>query len=115
MLSYALGKGFGVDKIMKMTRDFQSSLRIKPAAFGEKKNQAGPTPGKWEESKLPESSDVPMLVSTPSPKPLIQQETFHRDQYGRETGVEIEEAMPDDAYTPPSARLVRQGAFQLNV
>ena len=99
LLSDALGKGFGVDKIMATTRDFQSSLRVKPA-FGEKKNRAGPTLRKIEESKLPESS-------TPSP-------TFHRDEYGRETGVEMEEAMPD-AYTPPSAiRLVRQGSFQRN-
>jgi hypothetical protein len=113
MLSHALGKGFGVDKIMTMTRDFQSSLRIKPA-FGEKKNRAGPTPGKREKSKLPESNDIPMLVSTSSPKrPLIQQENFQRDQYGRETGFEMEEATLD-AYTPPSARLVRQGSIQLN-
>jgi hypothetical protein len=112
LLSVALGKGFGVDKIMAMTRDFQSSLRIKPA-FGEKKNRAGPTPRKREESKLPESSDAPMLVSTPSPKPIVRQETFHRDEYGRETGVEMEEAMPD-VYTPPSARLVREGSFQRN-
>jgi hypothetical protein len=92
MLAFALGKGFNKNKIMTMARDFQSKscLRIKPD-FGEKKTRAGPTPGKGEESKLLESSDPPMLS----------------DEYGPETGVEIEEAMPD-AHTPPS-----KGGFEM--
>jgi hypothetical protein len=47
-----------------ITRDFRSSLRTKPA-FSEQKNRTGPTQGEREASKLPESSDMPMLVNTP--------------------------------------------------
>jgi hypothetical protein len=108
-----LGKRFGVDKVMAMAKDFRSSLRTMPA-FGEKKNQGGPTPGEREESKLPESGDLPML-STPSPAPLLQQETFHRDEHGGKTGVEMEAATLDACgCTPSSARLVQQGSFQRN-